>query len=72
MPPDASHHPADVVNLGDVVNVIEGNGERRDALIAAVDATRPGTVSREECFKGRLDSPSTFILTSALTFKKPE
>jgi DNA phosphorothioation-associated putative methyltransferase len=33
--PDASHQPSDVVNLGYVVNVIEGDAERREALITA-------------------------------------
>jgi DNA phosphorothioation-associated putative methyltransferase len=38
--PDAPHIPADVVNIGFVINVIEDQGERREALIKAWELTQ--------------------------------
>jgi len=38
--PDNSCTPADVVNLGYVINVIENPAERREALIKAWELTR--------------------------------
>ena len=38
--PDNALTPADIVNLGYVINVIEDTGERREALIAAWELTR--------------------------------
>ena len=72
--PDASHQPADVVNLGYVVNVIEGNGERRDALIAAWALTQrtlivTARLKFEELGKD-LKPFSDGYLTSRGTFQK--
>ncbi len=38
--PHTLHHPADIVNLGYVINVIEDTAERREALVNAWQLTR--------------------------------
>ncbi|QUS61403.1 DNA phosphorothioation-associated putative methyltransferase [Synechocystis sp. PCC 7339] len=38
--PDSDRHPADVVNLGYVINVIENPAERREALVQAWELTQ--------------------------------
>lgn len=38
--PDTPRTPADIVNLGYVINVIEDTGDRREALVKAWELTR--------------------------------
>jgi DNA phosphorothioation-associated putative methyltransferase len=72
--PDASRHPADIVNLGYVLNVIEDPAERSSTLRQAWDlATRLLVASAQVAMDGRGKTPVEFgdgVLTTRGTFQK--
>ncbi len=72
--PTSPTHPADVVNLGFVLNVIEDSGERREALRQAWDlARRVLIVAAQVKEAGRAQSQLAFgdgVLTGRGTFQK--
>ena len=72
--PDTQHTPADVVNLGYVINVIENPAERREALLKAWELTGKVLIVAAQVLidhrsKGQV-AYSDGIITSRNTFQK--
>lgn len=71
--PDGAIAHADVVNLGYVINVIESQAERREALIKAWDLTRQVLVVAAQVLIAQGNSQIAYgdgIITSRNTFQK--
>ncbi|HIK46948.1 MAG TPA: DNA phosphorothioation-associated putative methyltransferase, partial [Leptolyngbyaceae cyanobacterium M65_K2018_010] len=72
--PDIPHTPADVVNLGYVINVIENTAERREALINAWElAQKVLIVAAQVLIDDRVQGVIAYgdgIITSRNTFQK--
>ncbi|WP_019504959.1 DNA phosphorothioation-associated putative methyltransferase [Pleurocapsa sp. PCC 7319] len=70
--PDAAIEPADIVNLGYIINIIEGTEERREALLKAWELTRQVLIVAAQVLvddrrrglmaygDGRVTNPDTF------------
>ncbi len=71
--PDAPQVAADVVNLGYVVNVIESQAERREALIKAWELTRQVLIVSAQVLIAQGNSQIAYgdgVITSRNTFQK--
>ncbi|MDJ1168035.1 DNA phosphorothioation-associated putative methyltransferase [Roseofilum sp. BLCC_M154] len=72
--PDTPLHEADVVNLGYVINVIEDQGERREALIKAWELTQKVLVVSAQVLisaaSDRLMAYADGVITQRNTFQK--
>jgi DNA phosphorothioation-associated putative methyltransferase len=72
--PDTPLHEADIVNLGYVINVIEDQGERREALIKAWELTQKVLVVSAQVLisaaSDRLMAYADGVITQRNTFQK--
>ncbi|MBP0031068.1 DNA phosphorothioation-associated putative methyltransferase [Roseofilum sp. Guam] len=72
--PDTPLHEADVVNLGYVINVIEDQGERREALVKAWELTQKVLVVSAQVLisaaSDRLMAYADGVITQRNTFQK--
>ena len=71
--PDNLHTPADVVNLGYVINVIEDPAERREALVSAWELTRKVLLVSAQVLIYEGSSQVAYgdgVITSRNTFQK--
>ncbi|MGE5656822.1 MAG: DNA phosphorothioation-associated putative methyltransferase [Actinomycetota bacterium] len=72
--PDTNRTPADIINLGYVINVIESQGERREALINAWELTKKVLiVAAQVLIDDRIRGQIAYgdgVITSRNTFQK--